>query len=194
MSQHGPLEPFIATFTGGKAYPLGLRPEDLSIEDIAHSLSQLCRYNGHTSEFWSVAAHSLEVSRILEGRYPAKSKARLWLAGLLHDAGEAVLTDIPAPLKPMVINYSVWEQTVDLIIARKFGIRYPFPEVVREVDKDIVRTEVANFFPPNSEAWRRYGIESKQGFRELCPLSPRKAERLFLDRFHELDYWSAEAA
>jgi 5'-deoxynucleotidase YfbR-like HD superfamily hydrolase len=118
------LEPYITTFKGGRIYPLGPRATDFRTSDIAHSLSQICRYNGHTSEFWSVAAHSLEVSKVLEemGRPLIEQ-----FAGLMHDACESCLCDIPRPIKPLVVGYSQWEETVDFVIARKFGYPYPFP-------------------------------------------------------------------
>ncbi len=201
------LAPFIATFSGGRAYPLGLDPEAVLIEDIAHSLSQQCRYAGHTSEFWSVGAHSLEVSRRIEQRYADLNMGRCpkdpewanpaWfygcddariaaLCGLLHDACEAYLQDIVKPVKPLVQGYDKWEANVELAIAERFSLPMPFPHVVKMVDDEMVRHEVANFFPAGSAAWKRYGITNREDYDRLLPLDPKVAERRFLARFKEL--------
>ena len=111
------VNPFIALSTGGRFYPLGPDPERVDIRDIAHSLSNQCRYAGHTSSFWSVAAHSLEVSRRVErilfthfhlpplnapdGEGAAGDDNRrrtIALTGLLHDASETYLQDIVRPI------------------------------------------------------------------------------------------------
>ncbi len=84
---------YIATYTGKQFYPLDPRPEDVCLEDIAHSLSNLCRFTGHTDtdRFYSVAQHSVICSTIV-----APEAA---LLALLHDAAEAYLGDISRPLK-----------------------------------------------------------------------------------------------
>lgn len=88
---------------------LNPNPENVRIEDIAHSLSNQCRYNGHTPEFYSVAEHSVRVSSCL----PPKHQ----LAGLLHDAAETYLGDIVRPLKPMLLGFKeLEEQTMEVIL------------------------------------------------------------------------------
>ena len=100
----------IRTFTGHMFYPLDPRPEDVCIEDIAHSLSLLCRFTGHTYAHYSVADHSLRVSRLAEKLFVAEAHSpesekmqrmanEIALWGLLHDASEAYLQDMPRPLK-----------------------------------------------------------------------------------------------
>ncbi|MCI0529699.1 MAG: hypothetical protein L0Y56_19840 [Nitrospira sp.] len=70
-------------------------PNSVYIEDIAHALSNLCRFNGHTREFYSVAQHCVLVSQLLSSFGPA-----MQLTGLLHDASEAYMGDMIAPIKP----------------------------------------------------------------------------------------------
>lgn len=84
----------IETYTGGSFDLLAPAPEDVRLLDIAAGLAHICRFGGHSTDFYSVAQHSLNVSRELadEGR-------RLQLLGLFHDAGEAYVGDVPRPLK-----------------------------------------------------------------------------------------------
>src|ERR1017187_10636100 len=84
MAPHGS----ITTFSGIHFWPLLPNPADIRIEDIAHALSNQCRFAGHAREFYSVAEHSVRVSQL------CPPEDALW--GLLHDASEAYLTDVPA--------------------------------------------------------------------------------------------------
>lgn len=88
----------IRTFTGRMVDPWALLPEDIQIEDIAHSLSQQCRFTGHTNVFYSVAEHCLLVSTLLTTVNPDK----VVLGGLVHDAAEAYFGDMAGPSKRRV--------------------------------------------------------------------------------------------
>lgn len=90
------------------------------IEEIAHSLSLLCRFNGHTSRFYSVAEHSLLVAHLMEYHVGGDP-----LEGLLHDATEAYLGDVPAPLK---IHLPDWK-AVDKELEKKMRLTFGLPEV-----------------------------------------------------------------
>jgi hypothetical protein len=81
----------IQTHSGLMVDPLHLSIQDIRLEDIAHALSHLCRFTGHTSRFYSVAEHSVWCSRMVHPKFAAHA--------LLHDASEAYLQDIPSPLK-----------------------------------------------------------------------------------------------
>ena len=87
---------WLQTYTGKKAEPLELRHAQVCIEDIAHALSNICRFGGHTRRFYSVAEHSV---RMADELWAGRGTGMLSLAALLHDAPEAYLGDIPAPLK-----------------------------------------------------------------------------------------------
>lgn len=177
------IEPFLSTFGGGKLYPLGPNPADINIEDIAHSLSNLCRYNGHTSEFWSVAAHSIEIcKRLLEREYSLD----MAFAGLMHDASEAYLQDIPRPIKPLVLGYAQWEENLEYTIANKFKMIYPYPSPIHQFDMGLALDEIANFFPEGSEAWKRAGIERRDLHPVLRPKSPLHGKTEFLKLFRYL--------
>ena len=85
------LDGFIGTFSGLRFWPLDPNPEKILIADIAHALAHQCRFGGHASKFYSVAEHSVHVSKLCLPEHA------LW--GLLHDASEAYLVDLPRPLK-----------------------------------------------------------------------------------------------
>src|SRR3990167_7144636 len=110
------LNTWIQTYTGKRFNLLDPDIDSIDIEDIAHALSMQCRYTGHTLVFYSVAEHSVHVSRITD------SSDSLW--GLLHDASEAYLGDVASPLKHsgLMQGYIALEERVQAAICQKFGL------------------------------------------------------------------------
>jgi len=115
----------IRTFTGIYINPFTPDSDKICIEDIAHALSQIPRFGGHLPGFYSVAQHSIEVS------YQVKDK----LTGLLHDASEAYLYDIPKPLKFRMPEYIKAEKRLMALISDKFGFKFPLPKDVKLIDR-----------------------------------------------------------
>ncbi len=118
-------------------------PGEICIEDIAHALSHICRFGGHTSHFYSVAEHSLCVSYYV-GIQPTRTLEELHqkrihaLAGLLHDGPEAYLGDMIRPLKHSTVvgeEYRVFEAILQREIFRTFGLPAELPKVVLEGDE-----------------------------------------------------------
>lgn len=84
---------------------LGLvQPEDITIEDIAHSLAYQCRFNGHTKRFYSVAEHSVILSQLIEPKSEVQNLERR-LCALLHDAAECYTGDITGPVRTLLNVY-----------------------------------------------------------------------------------------
>lgn len=136
---------WIRTYTGRKFYLFDSGPEDVDIEDIAHSLSMQCRYNGHVQRFYSVAEHSAYVSAIVAAEMGnEKYDINIALWGLLHDASEAYIGDVSRPLKhqPEMARYRENEQRIMAVIAQKFGLKGEEPEMVIRADRDILGMEV----------------------------------------------------
>jgi 5'-deoxynucleotidase YfbR-like HD superfamily hydrolase len=109
----------IMTYSRVLMDPLSARPEQILIEDIAHSLSLMTRANGHFPQFYSVAQHCLNCAA------EAKSLGlcpRLQLACLLHDAAEAYVADIPRPVKQRLTGFAEIEDNILDVILRKFGL------------------------------------------------------------------------
>jgi 5'-deoxynucleotidase YfbR-like HD superfamily hydrolase len=94
--------PYIKTRSGLKFFYDEPTPEMVSIDDIAHALSNLCRFNGHTRTFFSVAQHSVEVANLLYASAAKEHRALSALCGLLHDAHEAYVGDFPTPFKVLL--------------------------------------------------------------------------------------------
>jgi len=117
------------------------RPEDIRLEDIAHALTYVCRYGGHTSQFYSVAEHSLLVCKHLETQMGI-SDPEILLMALLHDASEAYLLDIPSPIKTLLPEYKRWEEQMMACIAQRFRLEYPFNPLIKQADSAVLAQEL----------------------------------------------------
>lgn len=163
------------TYTGVRFYPYDPRPEDVNIEDIAHHLSLLCRFNGAVRTFYSVAQHSVLVSRNVP---PGMA---LW--GLLHDAAEAYLGDMVRPLKMGMPQYRAVEERVLGAVAAKFLLLWPPSGAVKVADQVLLSTERRDLLP-HALRWR----EGEAPLIEpIVPWDSVTAEQQFLLRFRELD-------
>lgn len=110
----------IRTFTGKYMNVFEPTEDMICIEDVAHALSNQCRFGGHLPKFYSVAQHSL---MCCEMATPERK-----LEALLHDASEAYLLDVPKPIKQRLSNYKEIEDNLMRLIAKKFGFQYPLSE------------------------------------------------------------------
>lgn len=169
---------WIQTFTGLVMYPLDPRPEDICIEDIAHALSNLCRFTGHCREFYSVADHSVRVS------YACDPADALW--GLLHDAPEAYIADMSRPVKryaPFGQMYREIEDGIMRVICEKFNLSISMPRTVKQADTALLMTEKRDLMHGCNKSWEDTGAPLSGTIR---PLYPYHARQLFLTRFAEL--------
>ena len=166
---------WIQTFTRRHFTPLDPKPGDVDIRDIAHSLSLQCRFNGHCRTFYCVADHSVRVSRIVPDH------DALW--GLMHDAAEAYLTDLPRPVKRQLTVFGDIEDKVLEVIAEVFGLQWPMPDSVHEADLRLLATEARDLMNVRPLDW---GIDCETLQDTIEPLTPVEAEQAFLSRFNEL--------
>ena len=165
---------YIQTFTGKRFRPDDAQPDQLDIRDIAHSLSLLCRYNGHCQRFYSVADHSVRVSR------QCPPHAAAW--GLLHDLGEAYLGDMPRPIKTFFPDYETFEQRLLKAAAEAFSLPWPIPPEVRAADDLLLVTEMRDLMLPVPET----GLGLEPLPEPIVPLAPTEAEAAYLARYEEL--------
>lgn len=168
---------FFTTFSGIKFYPLDPRPEEILIEDVAHALSLICRYGGHSRTFYSVAQHSCLVSDHLPDEFK--------FIGLMHDATEAYLGDMVRPLKKQMPEYCNIEDKLWLVIAEKWGLPQIIPDIVKRHDNMALVAEFRDFGPKGGGL---FGVdENATTYSEtIKPINPFYAERQFLRCFKYL--------
>lgn len=172
---------WIQTYTGIAFYPLDPRPEEVDIIDIAHALSMQCRYTGHVNKFYSVAEHCIYASHLVPAEYA--------LVALLHDASEAYLSDIARPIKHTLAEYKTIEAKLEEAICARFRLPYPYPDIVKKVDTDLLFAERRTLF--NRPAPFPWTDEREPPKLLIKGMHPREAERAFLARFNELTSISA---
>lgn len=146
------------------------------IGDIAASLSKLCRFVGQCNEFYSVAQHSYLVSCVCD---PADA---LW--GLLHDASEAYMGDCNGPLKGLIPDFKVIENSIQDEISKKFGLPLVRPRSVHVADRVMLATEGRDLFHGHFQLYMSPEIESHRA--PIAPLTSAEAEGMFLARFNQL--------
>ncbi|RZD16594.1 MAG: HD family hydrolase [Candidatus Acididesulfobacter guangdongensis] len=169
--------PWIQTYTGKKFDFLNPDADSVCIEDIAHALSNICRYTGHTKEFYSVAQHSV----LAVNNVPDEDS----LAALLHDATESYLTDISKPLKTLLPQYRKLEYKVYKVITEKFGLPDKLPDSVKEADLRLLATEKRDLLIGEPDEWTI--IKTVKPYPEkIEPWNPKKSETIFLDLYTDI--------
>lgn len=166
---------WIMTASGRKFYPLAPNCEQLALYDIAHALSMQCRWNGHTRVFYSVAQHCVLMSELCHA-HPAEA--------LMHDASEAYISDVPKPVKRQLPEFEAHEDRLLRRIFECWGLVYPLPKEVKLCDDILLRWEARDLFS-DDRCVQIFGAGSRDSIRHLPPiepLTPREAERLFIDR------------
>lgn len=126
------MQDYITTYSKIKFTPLTPAMEDIRIEDIAHSLSMLCRANGHYSSFYSVGAHCMNC---YEEAVARRETPRVRMACLLHDASESYISDITRPVKKYLEQYREIEDRLSGAIYEKF-----LGSQLTEYEKQMVQT------------------------------------------------------
>lgn len=160
--------------------PLNPRPEQMNINEIAHSLSLICRHGGHIKGHYSVAEHSVIMSLVSDEADP------LWR--LMHDAPEAFTNDCPRPIKRLLPGYKAIEDRFMSCIAEAFNLQgTAVPQSVKDVDDDMLIAEMLVLRgvqkPPIDVArceWMMNWLKDSEG------LQSQYAKCLFLQRFEML--------
>lgn len=178
------MTPFIELRSGGRFHPLEPVIADISIDDIAHALSHQCRFSGHTREHYSVAEHCVRVSELLE-EWGYGETVQLW--GLLHDASEAYLVDLPQPLKAdprLGVPYREAEDRVMRAVCFRFGLPLQEPMAVRQADQVLLATEARDLMPYRPEHWAKLTQEPLE--KEIVPWAHDVAKRNFIAAYLRL--------
>ena len=129
---------FMQTFTARTIDLKNPDPDQIDIMDIAHGLSHVCRFAGQAKFFYSVAQHSVHVAEMCLDQHA--------LVGLLHDATEAYLGDVPSPVKHLCPDYKRLEKKLWGAIAEKFDLPKTIPKAVKDVDLRMLATERPKVF------------------------------------------------
>jgi len=180
MEKKGFERPYVETYSGKRIFFDDFKVEDVTIIDIAHSLSHICRFTGHTKEFYSVAQHSVLVS----DHQPTLAEKR---AGLLHDATEAYLNDLASPLKAYIKldGYKAVEDYFHDIINSKYHVNNGMTPNIKKADLEALFTEKRDVTNNPHTDWG-WGDEIIRWEETIIPLAPKQAKLLFLKRFVEL--------
>jgi hypothetical protein len=145
--------------------------------DIAWALARICRFNGHSKGFYSVAQHSVLVASIC----PRNDE----FAGLMHDAAEAYVGDMVSPLKQLCPDFKVVETRVERVIAERFGLPWPNPPSIKHADLRLLRTEQRDLTTGSKDTWS--SADDHLPMREwIEPWPSEHAEHVWLDRFYFL--------
>jgi hypothetical protein len=170
-----PSANFMTTISGKKIVYDDLQPEMFDITDIAHALSNICRFGGHIEQFYSVAQHSVMVSKMVP--------KHLALAALLHDASEAYLSDIVRPAKRMLPQYKELELELQSVIEERFKVTFDH-EDIHIADNRALYAE-AEYFYGDIRDW---GLDNFVWDAVIHPFSPQESKLLFMHRFNELAF------
>jgi 5'-deoxynucleotidase YfbR-like HD superfamily hydrolase len=168
-------------------------PLDIEIEDIAHGLARVARWNGQTlgDQGFSVAQHSLVVEEIAAHLQPGLDP-RWRLVALLHDAPEYVIGDMISPFKAALgLNYKSFEERLEAAILVRFGLPARPPTAIQKLIKTadqasafLEATQLAGFTIP--EALGFFGAPPTGYHQALEPLTAADAQAQYLHRFHLL--------
>ncbi|WP_124194538.1 phosphohydrolase [Natrarchaeobius chitinivorans] len=169
----------INTYSGIRIDPLAPAPDRIRLEDVAHGLSQTCRFSGQSEFFYSVASHSLFVSYELAREHDSVVQ----LYGLLHDAAEAYITDLPRPVKRRIDEFDAIEERILEATWQRLDVPEPTEDewaAVMDADDRLFRyeaTELLNGYRPTEQPSLEY---------ELTPCAPTEVRQQFLERADRL--------
>ncbi|MDA8522017.1 hypothetical protein [Acidovorax sp. NCPPB 4044] len=156
------------------------RPEEtpISVEDVAHALSKLCRFTGHCRGFYSVAQHAVLVSYLVPPEHAFHA--------LHHDDVEAVMGDMSSPLKRLLPEYKALEHRVEAAILAQFGLPAAMPAEVKHADLVALRTEQRDLMHIAGGRWPSLDGIEPSNMHTLEPMEPEMARRAYLARHFQL--------
>lgn len=181
---------WIQTMSGKSFHPFNPSKEEIVIEDIAHGLSNTCRFGGQCSHFYSVAQHCCLMAELVP-RY-----ARFW--ALMHDAAEAYIGDMPTPIKEGLPEFKQMEDKILDLIIEEFNIPITTHthSLVKKADRWLCAMEARKLM--DRPDWAEevlatpYFVNPKQITIEEW--SPNRAKTTFVLKFVQQKKWSKEYA
>jgi hypothetical protein len=173
------LLPTIQTFSGRYISFVDFSQNEYDVVDIAHSLSNLCRFNGHCTQFYSVAQHCVLASYVVPEEYAFEA--------LMHDRTEAYLGDMASPLKNLMPEFKALERSMEADSAKFFNLPYDISPIVKDADYRMLITEKRDIMvdTPGRVEWD--GFSNYPPLEEtITPWTPHSSKNMFLARFREL--------
>lgn len=161
--------------SGREINPHIVNHEDLNPYWIAKSLSKVCRYNGHTKHFYSVAQHSVYVSLVVPREHA--------FCGLMHDATESICQDIIRPLKITWAEYAKIEEGVWQALSVKFGLPLQIPAEVKRADNEVLLAERDQLLPKSETKWH---FTEEPADIKIEEMNDRQAFDFFAERWNQL--------
>ena len=168
--------------TSGRVWSLtNPRVEDVDLADIAHALGNLCRFNGHSCMFFSVAEHSLLVADVVE--------PELRVYGLLHDAHEAWTGDISTPMKLLLSpELECIQESIDRVIHEACGLAWPLSDemqmYVAVADRYVLALERGYMMRDCPREWPGELLPVRLSSSPFMPLGPREAASRWLEEVY----------
>lgn len=164
----------IQTYSGRYIDLLNPKCSDIDIQDIAHHLSMICRFNGACSRFYSVAEHSYHVTSL--------APVNLQQAALLHDAAEAYLGDLTGPLKKLLPEFKRIEENLQRVIFGRFGIDLTADDKrqIKRLDLKMLGVERMSLMPRDGSSWVSLETISIPKF-SITPATQEEAKKMFLN-------------
>lgn len=171
------MRPLIQTFSGSHIDFVNIEENQYNIWDIAHALSNICRFSGHSLDFYSVAQHCVIASRTVPLEYAYDT--------LMHDMTEAYLGDISSPLKKLLHDYTAIEHKFEQHMRRYFGCEPVMSDVVKNIDLVMLATERRDLMFDTGVHWPILDGVTPLSERIEC-WTPSKAKIEFINRYMEL--------
>lgn len=155
----------------------------ICLDDVTHALSNICRYTGHVSRYYSVAEHCVHCSEL-------PGAIEVQRACLLHDLSETFINDLSSPLKAHLPKYKEIEENILCIAFSKYGLHTiaPWDERIKEADKYMLRSEIFQLMPREAVAFEGVLAMATSGERliHVDGWHPEYAKKMFLRRAAEL--------
>ncbi len=180
---------WIQTSTGVRFEYMAPTAAMVTLFDVSHALSRLCRFNGAVRGFWSVASHSVLVADVAADMAKARGldEIEAGYRGLLHDAVEAYVGDMPRPLKDLLPPYKEVENRCERAVRAYFGIDKQddaIDQIIKKADLILLATEARDFLPRYADKYL-HGVEPMKKKLRSTPIEI--AEGNFMSAF---SYWS----
>lgn len=172
------------TYLGLEVDLEAIKASDIELADIAAALSRLCRFGGHVAMYHSVAAHSVQVSELVEASLDHLDNGRRRQGAalaLLHDASEAYLGDITRPLKrlPIMAGYRDLEAALTMQIWARFGLAAASQDSVLRMAVTVADDRLCRVEQRDLQG---VPLAHPDPLPPVRSMRPRDAETLFLER------------